>query len=279
MAIKLIKSYTTTLTHDLAVKWRDMKSYKGERNLKKDRLDILREKHARGEFTSPTWACIHFNGQVIRANGQHSSNMLASLGDKFPKGLTVHIEEFDVDSEEEIPVVFMKYDQPFSNRTQTDTVGSIVARDPAFEGFPKTNLMRVANGIVWHKNQGIVQLSVNDRAMALLENVPFCIACRRFIKRDRYRRVPVIAAMYATWLANKDGFELFWDRVFFESDPNPQAPARVLARFLQEASSGKESKFQNEVVYAKCVHAWNAFRRNSTTKLSVFKDKKLPVAV
>lgn len=279
MAIKRGKSETVPLTPELARELKEMTSYRGERRLQKHRMAAIQGWIDRGEFKDCVWSWAWLNGVRYRTNGQHTSAVLMDNLANFPKGVKVHIEECFVDEEAELGQLFQRYDNASSSRSAQDIVGAAAAHMEGFASIARSNLMRIANGIVWHMNRGAVVLSVGDRTRGLFEDPDFVVAVQEFVKKPICRRVPVIAAMHASWEKDSGGFLSFWNAVITESDPDPGAPTRALSRFLRELANTKESRSADSMIYAKCIHAWNAFRRHTTTNLNFFKYKKLPEPV
>jgi hypothetical protein len=98
------------------------------------------------------------------------------------------------------------------------------------------------------------------------------------------RRASVVAAMYKTWSKAPEKATAFWAEVKGGTSPDPNAPSRVLQRWLMGtsilsgSSSGKSSKTLAGLheMMVRCLHGWNAWRRNEKTRLNYFADKPTP---
>ena len=92
----------------------------------------------------------------------------------------------------------------------------------------------------------------------------------------RMRRGPVAWALYATWRKSRSAAMEFWSAVRDETGETNKTPDRKLSRWLIETSVGRRSG--NPEMYARCIHAWNAWRTKSQTNLTYHADKPLPAA-
>ena len=78
--IRYVRSETVPLTLELVEEMRTLPPSPTERELNPKRVDHLREKVAAGLFHPPQWVKATVDGITYRANGQHTSEMLAKLG-------------------------------------------------------------------------------------------------------------------------------------------------------------------------------------------------------
>jgi hypothetical protein len=101
-------------------------------------------------------------------------------------------------------------------------------------------------------------------------------------------RSPVVAAMNATFQKNKKDADAFWTLVRDGSGPNHKSPDRVLNKFLLtkyvNKAGGVTSRSAKALaapreMYVKCLHAWNAWRKDTTTDLKYHAQGKIPAAV
>src|ERR1019366_3574808 len=104
------------LTADLALSFRDMQPSQTEREINPRRLKHLRQKADAGCLVAFHWAIAEIGGQIVRVNGQHSSNMLCQMDGSFPDGLTAVIETYDVDDNYSLALLFKQFDDRKSSR-------------------------------------------------------------------------------------------------------------------------------------------------------------------
>lgn len=103
-------------------------------------------------------------------------------------------------------------------------------------------------------------------------------------------RVPVLAAMIQSYRKCQRDATAFWTAVrdmgFLANQPaDKDVPTFVLRNFLRKSSiygdaknAQQKEQTTRKAVYAKCVHAWNAFRGGYTTALNYYANKPLPKA-
>jgi len=86
------------------------------------------------------------------------------------------------------------------------------------------------------------------------------------IKTPELRRVPVVAAMYGTYLKNPDETRKFWSEVARGGDEyTDTAPSRVLDEWLKTAKEEKLELKPGEF-FRGCIYAWNAARDDKQIK-------------
>jgi hypothetical protein len=134
-----------------------MPPLRGERDLKESRTKYLLEKIRSGEFADPIWAICTVSGdpnRVFRANGQHSSYVLSHLPPdvpfpKRPDGTpqTALIENYELDSPNDAPKLFDKFDNPKSVRSNIDYMQQSRVAYPELENIRNGLLSRLCNGI------------------------------------------------------------------------------------------------------------------------------------
>jgi len=93
---RLVKSEVCDLTPELAQQFRDLDPSPTERELNPARIRHLKMKAEAGQLVTFHWSVAKLGDKRLRMNGQHSSNMLCDLNGHFPKGLKVHIDEYEV---------------------------------------------------------------------------------------------------------------------------------------------------------------------------------------
>ena len=263
---------TQSLTPELAKHFASMKPLPGEREIKKQRIDFLESHVRRGSFFSPEWAVVldRSNNEVYRANGQHSSTMLAALPeDVFPKGLHAYITEYEMDSQKEDGLtLFELFDNPASVRSTEDVMGVGAAHHPELMNIKRKFLVKVSKGITAFYRGLNEQLRAayergkkKDATLVAPEYAPtfasrtlseyykkptHCqFACWLWelsmyapevsVKNDFIFSQPVVVAvMFSDWKRDPLFATSFWGAVVNESDPNPKSYSRDLATELNE---------------------------------------------
>lgn len=82
------------LTLELALRFRDMQSLKGERHLQSKRAKEVVRLISDRKFTSPTWGEMSFHGVDIRGNGNHTSHDIVACMQAHRDGLDERSQKF-----------------------------------------------------------------------------------------------------------------------------------------------------------------------------------------
>ena len=105
---RLVKSEVRDLTPELAEEFRNLEASPTERELNQARIKHLKTKAEAGQLVT----------------GQHSSNMLCGLNGHFPKGLKVHLDEYEVPNKPSLALLFRQFDDRKSNRSPSDVASA-----------------------------------------------------------------------------------------------------------------------------------------------------------
>jgi len=271
---RLVNSEVKPLTKALAEEFAGMEPSPTERDLNPQRLKMLQNKADQGLLITFQWARAKLGEKWLRMNGQHSSTMLNQMNGEFPEGLFVHLDDYEVDNLEGMADLFRQFDERKSGRTAQDVSGAYQGLFPDLQPVPKPIAKLGVEGVNWHKRtvEG-VPAETGDNVYKLFSDPnlhPFLlwIATVFSMKTPELRRVQIVSAMYATWLANAKEAERFWDLVArggVEFEDNN--PTTVLDNWLK-AAKAKELKddLKPGQYYQGCVYAWNAFREEKALK-------------
>lgn len=271
---RLLKSEVKPLTRDLAEAFRTMEPSPTERDLNPSRLKHLREKADAGQLVSFHWARAKMGNKLLRVNGQHSSNMLCDLNGSFPDGLFVHLDEYEVDGPAGLGLLFRQFDDRKSGRSSGDVSGAFQNLEPALQGANKRIAKLAIDGYAWYARtlEGIPVPS-GDAVYSLFNEQrlhPFVLWLNDVfsMKTPEMARVPVVAAMYATFIANETEARQFWSQVAAGGkEYEDNAPSTILDNWLKSAKEGsiKEPLKPGEF-YQGCIYAWNAYREEKAIK-------------
>jgi len=280
----LVKSESLPLTKELAEKHRSTTPSPTERDLDKTRVAYLADKAAAGELLPFQWAVARLGDDVYRINGHHSSTMLSSLNGSFPERLTVHFDEFKVDTLNDLALLFRQFDARKSSRSSADVSGAYQGIHDDLDGAPKDFAKLAVEGIAWYqKNILGSRYKLGDDQYNLFEvqgHHPFIlwVSSIHSVKTPEMKSAPISAAMYATFVVNEAEARVFWDVVSRGGDiANDTAPATVLDTWLKAIKAKEFSKkpIKPMEVYQGCIVAWNAYRdgRDLTTGIKYKVDK------
>lgn len=282
-----IRSYTLPLTREYAEEVATMPKWKGERDLRASRLEFLNARHKDGTFHSPGWAFAWLGGKRIRVNGQHSSTMLAALNGDFPVGMMVHVREFACDTEQDLADLFNQFDNAGSVRTKKEQIGAHGCIHTEYEGIAKRRLSAATAGIAAFLGSfgDGRRLATEDQVRLLHSHKEFILWVAPFVGHKLLERMPVVAAIFATWQVSPIAAGEFWTLVNDESHPDVNNPTRFMHRLLNERyllgstakrNDNRKREWDDRAIYAKSIHAWNAWRRNTKTDGKYYADSPLP---
>jgi hypothetical protein len=195
---------------------------------------------------------------------------------------------------DDVARLYATFDSRTQVRTTRDINRAFAAVDPELSELPThiINLCVTAIAYVRHGDHYAARPAA-ERAECLLEDESkLFIAWAHEVlgtNNDTTRhmwRSPVGAAMYATFQKSRKAANEFWLAVRDGTGETPKTPDRVLHRFLLSKTvkgsngAGRSSTLVGpREMYVKCLHAWNAWRRDTTTDLKYHAQGKIPAAV
>lgn len=244
------------LTRELAYEVASMDRWSGERDKKKSRVAELLEKIETGLFHSPEWAIAYMNGKPYRMNGQHSSSALVESNGSFPVGMMVKIDEFDVECENDLGLLFAQFDTGGRTSKDITTAGTIALND-----IPSYLRTKIVSGMYHAINEyRETRASAEIRVKAIHSDHDFARWAASTLVAKHLSRVPVFAAAFMMWRADKDMCKEFWRLVASEEHPQVNHPTRTAARELRgEANRSNGGLAASREMSARCIHAWNAW--------------------
>lgn len=290
------KPKTCRVTKSLAEEFRDMDSATVDRPLSERRLQVYRKMVKEGGFRPVTWAKVFCKatGQEYRVNGQHTSTIFAELN-LSQHELYATIESYECDDLEDVAKLYATFDSKTMTRTSGEINHSFAALIPELAGVESKIINLLVAGLGFAhtptthgSDRGFA--SQADRAELLFDNVDVCQWIIRILKdgkkddRTKLMRMPVIAAMIGSFRKCQKDAEEFWTLVRDETGATVDTPDRKLAKFLNQhfvqggAKANVPHRFRvlPKEFYVKSIHAWNAWRRDTTTQLKYQSDAKIP---
>lgn len=282
MSFKLVKSETKPLTKDFATAFRAYPPSPTERDLIPSRVAHLEHKVAAGLTIPFIWAIAKLGETTYRMNGQHSVDMLSKLNGRFPKGLFCHLDTYEVKSKEDLALLFRQFDDRKSGRSPADVSGAYQGIEDDLRDLPKSSVKIAIEGVAWFERtvEGVSRV-VGDDIYTLLAKPTYhsflqWIAGLLTMKTPELKKVPVLAAMYATYVAHGGDAQSFWSHVASGGDKVSEDPAFVLDQWLQKIkeSGGRGRKILPGQFYQGCLYAWRAHREGRAIKDVKFDFRK-----
>jgi len=276
---RLVNSRSEPLTRELASVFRDLKPSPTERELNPARMRHLKQKAEGGLLVTFHWATAALGGEVVRVNGQHSSNVLCGLNGEFPEGLFVHVDEYTVDDHEGLALLFRQFDDRKSGRSATDVSGAYQMLFPELHKVPRALGKLGVEGIAWYRRT-VEKVPAKETPSAKGDDVyrifldevhhPFLLWLGEVfsVKAPEMRRDGIVAAMYATFIRNGDEARKFWSTVALSGELFDEfAPTTALSNWLKAAKvEEKKGGFRAAQLYQGSVYCWNAYREEKSIR-------------
>ena len=162
---RLVKSEVRDLTVELAQEFRDLDPSPTERELNPARIKHLKTKAEAGQLVTFHWSVAKLGDKRLRMNGQHSSNMLCALNGHFPKGLKVHLDEYEVPNKPSLALLFRQFDDRKSNRSPSDVASAYQGLYEELHDIPKGPAKMAVEGACWYDRnvEGLPSPSGDDQ--------------------------------------------------------------------------------------------------------------------
>lgn len=289
---------TKKVTKTLAIKFRDMDPVPHDRKLNPKRVEAYRKMLAAGLFRPVQWATVHCNETqaTYRVNGKHTSNLFAEY-EELPQLIHATIEHYHCDDLDDVARLYATFDSRSQVRTTNDINRAFAAVDPELSALPSKIVNMCVTAICYSTyGDSYAAKPAAERAEVLLEDenkifvewvYGVLITCNEATRH--MWRSPVVAAMYSTFRKSRRDSNEFWLAVRDGTGATPKTPDRVLNKFLLmktiRKGSGNNAARPAAMMcvpremYVKCLHAWNAWRRDTTTDLKYHAQAKIPAAV
>jgi hypothetical protein len=276
--IAKISSTLVPLTRELAQQFKDMQAVPGERPLRQSRVTFFLNHLRHKTFASPNWAkaFIEKTGQEFRADGQHTSNALATCDEAlFPAGLSVTVSTYRLTSMDDLADLFDLFDNPQSARTNAEKLGIYIADYEEFQGKDRTFLNNIAHGIDYFLRdaiaagrQGVTVFGQRQHGLYYHDSAHREFALWLYPLREAkhswmFNKQGIVAEIFADWQSHSELAQRFWQEVMTESNPDVEDETRELGTTLRDWSKKqprvKQEKFRH---YAKKI--FDRYRRTHT---------------
>jgi len=222
-------------------------------------------------FHPPHWVRAIVEGKEYRANGQHSSVMLAQADGYFPEGLVVHLDTYECSSMDALALLFRQFDDRKSARSPADIAGAYQGLQGDLDQLPRNIGKLDVEGIVWWRRfVAALPVARGDDKYEIfndLDEHPFLLWLGEVLsmKTPEMMSPPVVAAMYATHKTAPEEAGTFWREVARGGpDYDEDTPSAVLDDWLKRLKE-REFEVKPPQVYQGSIFAWNAFRDGKTS--------------
>ena len=264
---RLISSDTVPLTKALVDEMQALPPSPTERECSHKRKQFLRDRLNAGLFHPPHWVKAVVEGVTYRANGQHSSRMLAEANGSFPEGLKAHVDVFECDGMDGLALLFRQFDDRQSGRTPADVAGAYQGLEHDLADVPRFIGKLAVEAICWHRRNVKKQESTpngDDRYVVFHEQQEHAFI--KWVgdifdgKYPTLMKPPIFAAIYATYLSDVDAADDFWREIITGGrEYEDEYPTTVLADWYQRHHD-HEFDVKPRQLYQGAIYAWNALR-------------------
>jgi hypothetical protein len=270
-----------------------------ERALKPARVDFLQAKALNGLAVPFNWAVgvLKANGeappkngkgrakastQVLRINGQHSSYALKELDGKLPEGLVAVITTYELDSIHDAAACFAQHDHRVSMRSIEDVWGAYKDTEPTLVHINRRIAKDALKGYLWYQRhlEGAVLGDEENHPTFYFDQElhPWFLFCGEVLRISdgELRKEPIVAAMYATFVAEPDEAKIFWMEISRGNLYAPEGdPAKALADWYLEVNNpeARPADVVKESYYRAALYAWGAFRAKKSIQGIRYKGK------
>lgn len=293
----LKRATTQKITPSVAKEFAEMDAAPGDRCLSERRLQVYETLVREGNWRPCIWSrakCLETGG-TYRVNGKHTSILFSTLASEF-KDFTVTIEDYECETLEDVARLYGTFDASITVRTSRDVNRAFASTIPELSVIPDRIINTCVTGINFHECGGSRTTALKRppqvRAESMFDHAEFFVwVSSMFETGVKFRhliRGGVAAAMYASWSKCKRDAQEFWTLVRDETGNSPNRPDRMIAKWLltvsvNDGSGGhlpRSKKADIREMYVRCLHAWNAHRRNTELKtIKYYAEAKVPACL
>jgi len=271
--------YTTVVDHELpftqseAIRFLEMKAFKGERPIRERHVQFLYDEFAAGRFLwqNIILASAQLNGDTYRINGQHTSWMRLNIKESIRP--TIREMVYKVKDEEQLRALYSAFDRGAPR--SVGHVGTVLMLGTsAGEGIKESYLAKCISGFRiyfssdWNgkgRTGSVAEMtSMIEKNFSALFNKVGKFFTEHYGDNIWVRRAAILAAMFATFEKNEEKSYEFWNAVCTGFDLDSKDDQRwQLRRFIETHShaltKGKDHVSQ-EVLFCTCINVWNHWR-------------------
>lgn len=290
MAWKLKDVSVRKATRGLIEEFATMAACPHDRPMSNKRMQVIGAALEGNTFRTCEWAAVHCHEtkMTYRVNGKHTSTQLYTMNGTAPKGLEVIVERYEADTLEDVAKLYATFDTRSQSRSTGDINYAFAASVPELEDIGPKAISLCVTGMsfaIWEEGYG--NRSAEERASLLIAHKEFVkwfwdtIGPKVAESKHLYRGA-VVAAMFQTFKKAKGASQEFWTLVKDGSGTVHTTPDRKLNKMLLTnvvRGMGTTKAMDSREMYVKCLHAWNAWRRNEDTDLKYYSTAKTPTAL
>jgi len=275
MSIKCVSRKIFKLTIEHVIERQEANLIPGERPFKKARLQFITDLLSAGSFYRADFAYAKCDedGKTYGINGKHTGNCLYACHTNnempdFPEGIPLCVERFECDTIDELSTLFDNFDNPQSNRTAGEKLGTQIAKSyEKLDGIDEVVIRNALKGVNYSRsmkrNPDEPKVKNWDLGELLQDNeiCDFCSFIQGF-KDDSWKGwkvASVCAVMYSSWRENEDASQLIWGEALNESNDSESSDSRKFVNKMR-TESGRKVK-SHDWFYNESMRYWRRHRK------------------
>lgn len=287
---QLIKRKEINLTPVSAASILETNEYEQQRVLRPARVAMLRRCMQDGTFLTGYIAlakCLYNGGKTVLLNGQHQCNAVLQEGKNIP---AIH-EMYLCESPEDTALLYRQFDN-----TPSRSLNDIARPEAAAFGIEwplqvvglvisAATILEKAKHL--SKNEKLGLLKPYRVAGAFVANI---LSPDNVLHRSvkHLTRAAVIASMIITWRKNPQDAFYFWTKIRDGEILKKNMPEYKLREYLTHCNLSTPRSYSikssgnvvtTHEIMSKCITAWNAYRKKTSTDLKYYMDKPIPRAI
>jgi hypothetical protein len=271
------------LDHEFATWLLSLPDFSGDRKLDQNWVMKLKLAMENGTFLPEQVIAVtcrlQTDGKTYRCNTQHCSSARLLMPEKYR--CPIRHTRYSAKTENDLRRLYASIDRG-KPRTKSNVVTAYLFETEEWSGFGKHVIGWVSEGMslwLWPSRHEQAMHSGDDRAYLLMtDHLRLGKLVASFIQQHQspkikfLRRVPVVAAMFATFKKDPHAALEFWSRVAdgtgFTSADDPRRVLRdgLMSSVLRVEKTTKRSVGQEEM-YRWSIYSFNAYKRGEPMKI------------
>lgn len=287
--MKIHKPEVINLTPRMAENFLALPTYKGQRPLRVNSLNLLTNEMRAGSFHGSDIGIAQLNynsSEEIMINGQHTCNSVLMAN----KSQYVVLKRFECDDADDLNKAYGSFDTIGTRSVQNLVAMKAASLDLDWPlricGLVVSAAAILENVQNAHKTVKVSLLRKYLKVGKFINNILHEYLPEKTSYKDiaHLMRSPVAACMMLTYEKCQSDSIQFWAEVRDGEDlKRTMAPFKV-REFLKEsnydrgrgaAGNNRRTVSQHEMM-SRCITGWNAFRKNSKTDLKYYPSKPVP---
>jgi hypothetical protein len=290
----LISRKVKPFTHQLAKWYLALNSLPGERPIGDEHVEKLFGELDRGSFLGElsVIATGKVGNTIYQLNGRHTCTAMLKYNGKRSYEIT-HLQ-YELPTLEKAGELYAKFDPNWAGRTFPHILRAWLRTHGFGEDYGMRLMTLFCSAATFDfvgKNPFGMKKVIGLDKVELIKKYPTILRAVLEIIGDNQkssahlRKLPVMCAIFQTVKKSERAAKMFWIAVRDGENLSKQEPAKKLETYLRENTFNRgmaavcpKRKAGFREMYAKCIHAWNAYRNGSTTDMKFYPNAKLPEA-